>query len=195
MRVAGGYSRVAVEGGRGVRATAILRDISAAEALEELREGFVATVSHELRTPLALVRGYAETLLHLDLSAAEQRQTVERIHGVTERLTSLVNQILDVAYLNADPLVVERAPTSFASLTARLRGDLVLIGADQRLVVEAPADLPPLEVDAGRVTRVLENLVDNALKYAPTNSYVVLGAEAVDEWLDRARRRRRGRHP
>ena len=72
IRVAGGYSRSrrsAPTDGRRSRATAILRDISAVRALEELREGFVATVSHELRTPLALIRGYAETLLHLDLDA------------------------------------------------------------------------------------------------------------------------------
>ena len=74
VRVAGGYSAVARDrpGRRpaaGARATAILRDISAVRALEELREGFVATVSHELRTPLSLIRGYAETLLHLELDA------------------------------------------------------------------------------------------------------------------------------
>lgn len=183
VRVAGSYSQVAAEGGRGVRATSILRDISALRALEELREGFVATVSHELRTPLALVRGYAETLLHLDLPPAEQRRTIGRINAVTERLTSLVNQILDVAYLNADPLVVERAPTSFGSLIARLRGDLVLAGTDHRLIDEAPADLPPIGVDAGRIGRVLENLVDNALKYAPPDSPVVIRAEPVGDWL------------
>ena len=67
IRVAGGYSRAPSGPGGPIRATAILRDISAVRALEQLREGFVATVSHELRTPLALIRGYAETILHLDL--------------------------------------------------------------------------------------------------------------------------------
>ena len=80
IRVAGGYSAVARTGPDGrapvgrAQATAIVRDISAIRALEELREGFVATVSHELRTPLSLIRGYAETLLHLDLDPAEQRE-------------------------------------------------------------------------------------------------------------------------
>ena len=69
------YAAHAVAPARATRATAILRDISAVEALEELREGFVATVSHELRTPLALVRGYAETLLHLELEPEQQRAT------------------------------------------------------------------------------------------------------------------------
>ena len=84
VRVAGSYA--AASGSGTARATAILRDISAVRALEELREGFVATVSHELRTPLALIRGYAETLLHLDLEPAQQRAYVEQIDEATVRL-------------------------------------------------------------------------------------------------------------
>ncbi|HEU0237024.1 MAG TPA: PAS domain-containing sensor histidine kinase [Candidatus Limnocylindrales bacterium] len=182
IRVAGGYSR-SDGGGAGPRATGILRDISAIRALEELREGFVATVSHELRTPLALVRGYAETVLHLELDPAEQRAYVERIHQVSARLTDLVTQILDVTHLDADPLILERAPATFAALVARLRGDLVLAGEDGRLVADLPPDLPPLEVDAGRVGRILENLVGNALKYAPADTPVVVGATVEGDWL------------
>jgi len=164
-------------------ATAILRDINAVRALEQLREGFVATVSHELRTPLALIRGYADTLLHLELDAATERSYVERIHQVTDRLAALVTQILDVTRLDADPLVLERAPASFAALVARLRGDLALTGEDGRLVVDVPADLPPVEVDSGRIGQVLENVVANALKYAPDETPVVIGAAVEGDWL------------
>lgn len=183
IRVAGGYSRAPSEPGGAIRATAILRDITAVRALEQLREGFVATVSHELRTPLALVRGYAETVLHFDLDADQQRDYVDRIHQVTTRLGSLVDQILDVTHLDADPLILERAPVSFAALAARLNGDLALSGEDARLVVELPSDLPPVDVDAGRIGRVLENLVANALKYAPDGSPVVLRASVDGDWL------------
>src|SRR5439155_19310106 len=93
LRVAGSYFRAPAPHGGALRATAILRDLTSIRALEELREGFVATVSHELRTPLALVRGYAETLLHFELSADESRSYVERIHQVTTRLASLVTEI------------------------------------------------------------------------------------------------------
>jgi signal transduction histidine kinase len=183
IRVAGGYSRAPSEPGGAIRATAILRDITAVRALEQLREGFVATVSHELRTPLALVRGYAETVLHFDLDANQQRDYVDRIHQVTTRLGSLVDQILDVTHLDADPLILERAPVAFAALAARLNGDLALSGDDARLVLELPSDLPPVDVDAGRIGRVLENLVGNALKYAPDGSLVVLRASVDGEWL------------
>jgi len=183
IRVAGGYSRAPSEPGGAIRATAILRDITAVRALEQLREGFVATVSHELRTPLALVRGYAETVLHFDLDADQQRDYVDRIHQVTTRLGSLVDQILDVTHLDADPLILERAPVAFAALAARLNGDLALSGDDARLVLELPPDLPPVDVDAGRIGRVLENLVGNALKYAPDGSPVVLRASVDGDWL------------
>jgi signal transduction histidine kinase len=166
-----------------VRATAILRDISAVRALEELREGFVATVSHELRTPLALIRGYAETLLHFDLEPAQQREYVERIHQLTSRLGSLVDQILDITHLDADPLILERRPIAFSALVARLRGDLALSGDDARLFSVVPDDLPEVDVDAGRVGRVLENLVGNALKYSPPGSPVRVAASLDGDWL------------
>jgi signal transduction histidine kinase len=183
VRVAGGYSRAPSPAGGPIRATAILRDISAARALEQLREGFVATVSHELRTPLALVRGYAETILHFELPSEEQREYVERIHGVTSRLGSLVDQILDITHLDADPLILERAPVAFSALVARLRGDLEISGDDARLVTDLAVDLPPIEVDIVRIGRVLENLVGNALKYAPGPTPIVVGASVDGEWL------------
>jgi len=184
VRVAGGYSRAPMTPGGPVRATAILRDVSAVRALETLREGFVATVSHELRTPLALVRGYAESILHLDLDAGQEREYVDRIHQVTSRLGVLVDQILDVTHLDADPLILERAPVAFASLVARCRGDLALSGDDRRLVADLPDDLPPIDVDSVRIGRVLENLVGNALKYAPPGSAVTISASVVDAWLE-----------
>ena len=143
----------------------------------------MATVSHELRTPLALVRGYAETLLHFELDAEQQRAYVERIHQVTDRLSSLVAQILDVTHLDADPLTLERGPASFGAIVARLRSDLALSNAAGRLVADLPRDLPPVEVDAVRIGRVLENLVGNALKYAPEGSPVVVGASIDGEVL------------
>ena len=181
--VAGGYSRAASEPVGRVRATAILRDISAVRALEQLREGFVATISHELRTPLALIRGYTDTLLHLQLGPGEERHYLDRIDQATRRLTTLVTEILDIAHLQADPLILERRPVSFAALVARLRGDLVATSQDARLATIQLEDLPLLEVDPVRIGQVLENVVGNALKYAPPDSPITIGAIASAEWL------------
>lgn len=183
VRVAGSYAATPTPDGGGARATAILRDISAVKALDDLREGFVATVSHELRTPLALIRGYAESLLHLDLAAAEQRRYIERIDDASGRLASLVDEVLDVTHLQADPLILDRSVTTFGALVARLRGELDVAGGAERLVVEAGDGLPSIDVDVPRVGQVLSNLVGNARKYAPDDSAVVLGAMVEDGWL------------
>ena len=187
IRMAGSFAplvataeRPATEAGSAGAATAILRDVSAARALEELREGFVATVSHELRTPLALIRGYTETVLHLDLSPTERRAMIERIHEVTGRLTTLVDQILDVTHLDADPVILERAPTSLAALIARLRGDLAAANRGVRLDIDVPADLPPLDVDGARIGQVLENLVGNAAKYGTAGAPIRIVARVAD---------------
>lgn len=184
VRVAGSYAATPGPGPAGAAsATAILRDIGAVRALEALREGFVATVSHELRTPLALIRGYAETLLHLDLDPAQQRAFVERIEEATSRLTVLVDQVLDVTHLQADPLILDRSTTSFASLAARLRGDLKIAGGAERLHLLVPDDLPAIEVDIARVGQILANLVGNALKYTSQGSPITLGALVEGDWL------------
>jgi PAS domain S-box-containing protein len=182
VRVAGSYAATPSAGGAGAGATAILRDISAAKDLEDLREGFVATVSHELRTPLALIRGYAESLLYLDLDPEQQRQYVERIDDATGRLAALVDQVLDITHLQADPLILERTTTNFSSLVARLQGELDAARSTDRIVVDLPTRLPDLDVDVGRVGQVLSNLVSNARKYAP-DSPIVIGAEVDGLWL------------
>ena len=127
-------------------------------------------------TPLALIRGYAETLLHLDLDADQQRAYVERIDEASSRLTALVDQVLDVTHLQADPLILDRtrrpsprsSPGCAATCHRRRRG------SPRRSPL--PDDLPDLEVDVARVGQVLSNLVGNALKYAPAHGPVVIGA-------------------
>ncbi|HEY7523977.1 MAG TPA: ATP-binding protein [Candidatus Limnocylindrales bacterium] len=183
VSMVGGYAPIAI-GSDEPRATAILRDVSGAKALQELREGFVATVSHELRTPLALVKGYAETLLHLELPESERLHYLERIDQLAERLRGLVTEILDVTHLHADPLVLERVPVQLSSLVARLVGDLEMTGGVERVRVDLPMSLPPVEVDAVRIGQVLENLVRNALKYSPESTTVTIAAEPTGAgWL------------
>jgi signal transduction histidine kinase len=157
--------------------------MTAVRALEELREGFVATVSHELRTPLALIRGYTESLLHLDLEPDVQRTYVERIDQATARLADLVDQVLDITHLQADPLILDRKHTTFDQLVARIQGDLEVAGGADRLSFTSPSHLPAVEVDVARVGQVLLNLVSNALKYSPAGSSVVISGSADGDWL------------
>jgi two-component system sensor histidine kinase KdpD len=122
-------------------------------------------------------------MLHLDLDTDAQRAYLERIDELTERLSGLVGQILDVTHLQADPLILERVPISFDALVTRLHGDLEGSGRAGRLQVELPAHLPPIEVDGARVGQILENLVENAFKYGPADGVVRITATVEGSWL------------
>ena len=146
------------------------RDVTEDQRLERLKSDFVATVSHELRTPLAAVYGAAVTLADRDLSGRPdlQRALIQQIVDQTERLTSIVADILLASELEAgrfrltpgeiDPVAI----TSAAIDAARLR-----LPEGAAIELDAPADVGPVETDAGRLRQVLDNLIENAVKYAP----------------------------
>jgi len=160
--VSASYARMA---GADAGAVAVLRDLRAANALEELRSSFVAAVSHELRTPLALISGYVDSLLGLELDASSQRRAVERIGQAAHRLTELVNDILDITHIESDRLALRREPSTIQAIVGRVEDELTDAAGMASLNVDIPSGLPRLDVDPVRVSHVIANLVDNATKY------------------------------
>jgi two-component system, OmpR family, phosphate regulon sensor histidine kinase PhoR len=163
--VVGSYtaSSTSVDGRAGT--VAMLRDTSELARLAELRRGFLASVSHELRTPIALIRGYVETLLHLEPDPATARHYLERIDATAGRLGHLVEQILDATQLAAGQLVLELEELDLGTLVVETV-DQVSIGADaERPGVEIAAGTPLVRADRDRLRQVIENLLGNALKY------------------------------
>ena len=160
------------------------RDVTADRRLDRMKSDFVATVSHELRTPLAAVYGAAVTLAERDFAGKEelQRNLVVQIAEQAERLSAIVDDILLVGKLEAgglrlepavvDPLEVARAAVD----AARVRAVDVVVELD------ATDAVPPLETDAGRLRQVLDNLLDNAMKYSPDGGAIVLRVEADARW-------------
>ena len=111
--VAASVSRMPVPDGGAV---GVLRDLRASRSLDDAKTSFVAAVSHELRTPLALIDGYTQSLLHLDLDAATARRHLERIAGAADRLKVLVDDIIDVSQLESDALALRRSPVAIDGL-------------------------------------------------------------------------------
>ena len=151
--------------GREPGAVVVLRDLRADLAAEELRASFLAAVSHELRTPLALIGGYVDSLLDLELDPAAQRRSVERIGHAATRLNLLVDELLELTQLEHASLGLRRTRVDVAALLADFTRDLGESPGMPQVHVAAPQDLPPVDADAVRIGHVLANLVDNARKY------------------------------
>jgi PAS domain S-box-containing protein len=163
--------------GRGM----ILRDITRDAELDRMKTSLVATVSHELRTPLAAIKGYASTLLARDVTWAPeaQREFLEVISQETDRLSLLVDDLLDLSRLEAGNLSVEREPWPLIELVAAAsRGTRPSLG--ERLEVDVPVDLPMVPVDRRRFESVLRNLLENASRYAGPDALVRVSALQED---------------
>ncbi len=164
-------------------AVAVIHDLRGARALERLRATFVAAVSHDLRTPLALISAYVDTLLGLELDADARRRAVEGIGNAARRLDDLVEEILDVAHLEADRIALRRGRTSVGSIIGRVAGEFGDAPGTPPIDVTIPPDLPAVDVDPDRVAQVLDNLVANASKYGPPDGRIRIRASVRERMV------------
>jgi signal transduction histidine kinase len=183
------YSRELEQKQRALEAaTAGLREANERlQELDRMKDDFVSTVSHELRTPLTSIRAFAE-ILHdnPDTPPAKRQQFVGIILKETERLTRLINQILDLAKIESgraqwasEPVDLGDAVREAANATAGIFRE-----RDVRLDLDLPERVPPVTVDRDRLMQVLLNLLGNAVKFcAPGVGRVRVSLTSTDSAL------------
>jgi signal transduction histidine kinase len=150
------------------------RNVSKEMALARLKSDFVSNVSHELRTPLSLIRLYAETLELGRLSSPEKHHEYYCIiRKESERLTALINNILDFSRIEAGRKEYDFRETDMRELVCNtLESYRYQIEQHGFTLEEKIAEVPPLRVDREAMARSLVNLVNNALKYSQDRKYI-----------------------
>lgn len=156
-----------------------------AEDANNTKLRFLAMVSHELRTPLTAIKGFATTLLADDVvwDPDSQRDFLETISDEADKLTDLIEHLLDVSRLESGTLRIEREKRDLRSIIDAARPRLESLAAQHQLVIAVFDDLPPLKVDPQRVTQVLTNLISNAAKYAPAGTRITVSARHQGEYV------------
>jgi len=151
------------------------RNVSRELALAKLKSDFVSNVSHELRTPLSLIRLYAETLeLGRISTRGKHQEYYEIIRKESERLTSLINNILDFSRIEAGKKEYSFRETDMADLVRSTLDSYRFEIEQNGFQFEQKIDnnLPQLRVDREAIARSLLNLVNNAVKYSATEKYL-----------------------
>ncbi|MDP3250736.1 MAG: sensor histidine kinase [Hydrogenophaga sp.] len=167
------------------RATAELRLANEQlKSLDRLKDDFMSSVTHELRTPLTSIRALAELMRDDDKMETSQRQQfVGIIVGETERLSRLVNQVLDMAKIESGHAEWHTTTLDLRELLEQAARTMAESCREQgiALVLELPDRVRPIQADADRLTQVVLNLLSNAAKYAPRGTGRVVLSLKEDE--------------
>src|SRR5574340_993753 len=161
---------------------ATVRDITHFRQAEELKSTFVSVVSHELKTPLALIKGYVSTLRREDArwDRAIVKESLQVIEEETDRLSKLVEDLLDASRLQANNLSIKRSDVLLPDMARHLAQRLQTQTTQHTIIVDFPEDFPVILADEQRINQVLTNLVGNSIKYSPGGDIRITGQVRPD---------------
>ncbi|HEU0118077.1 MAG TPA: ATP-binding protein [Alphaproteobacteria bacterium] len=171
-----------------VRVEQALRASNAALATaDRLKSEFVANVSYQLRTPLNTIMGFAEILTNQYFGTLNEKQAeyTRTIMDASKRLLLLINDVLDLATIEAGRMALNRRMTSVADLLNTAKQMTAEWARQQSLeiLIDCPSDIGEFEVDEHRMKQVLFNLISNAIKYTPAGGRIVLEGRKKEQWV------------
>lgn len=169
--------------GRVQGTTVVFNDITEIKKLEQMRKDFVANVSHELKTPLTSIKGFAETLLDGAQDVPEIREQFLRIiHDESERMQTLVEDLLELSRLEQDNYQLETAIVDVTSLVRETAELLHRRAAEKEMMIHIETEEEVfIRADLNRLKQVVVNLVANALNYTPNGGNVWIQLEDGEE--------------
>ncbi|MBT3890483.1 MAG: PAS domain-containing protein [Planctomycetaceae bacterium] len=158
----------------------VFHDITEIHRLENMRRDFVANVSHELKTPLASIQAFAETLIDGAIHDEDNNMLfLTRIVEQSDRLNLLIQDLLSIARLESGDNVTDFATVDLTEITQRCLNDHRSHAAKKNItLVFNQSDSVWVFAEADGLTQILDNLVDNALKYTPADGTVTVNIQA-----------------
>jgi PAS domain S-box-containing protein len=158
----------------------IMRDLTDSKMLEQHKDEFIGIASHELKTPVTSIRTYTELLLEVFNAEADPKSAaiIEKLNKQVNRLSNLVNDLLDVTRITAGEIELQWAKFNIDELIAEVVEDMRPLAPQHTFRTDLNT-LTEINADAGRLSQVLINLISNAVKYSEENSEVVIRSNDV----------------
>jgi signal transduction histidine kinase len=156
--------------------------------LDQLKDDFVSSVSHELRSPLAAISGYVELLTSRpleDIKPEKRTKAFGIIQESTSRLTSFINDILDLAKLKAGRVDIRKSPVNIRKTAEDILGLFFPLFEKKKLTgkLAIPEDIPVIALDEEKIKQVITNLISNAYKFTPEGGSITLHGEVDAETM------------
>ena len=160
-----------------------IRDITREREQEEQRSTFISVISHELQTPIAIIKGYASTLARTDamLDSEALHLRLLAVEEEADRLNKLVGNLLYASRIQAGGLQMEITPLELPPLIEGVVRRLQAKSPDISVTLDIPPNLPTVMADRDRIEEVLQNLLDNAIKYSPQRRVVTVTSRATGD--------------
>lgn len=160
-----------------------IRDVTREREQEEQRSTFISVISHELQTPIAIIKGYASTLARADARWEPNtlRSRLVAIEEEADRLNKLVGNLLYASRIQANGLQMDVAALDLGPLVQKVVRRLHAKSKEVEITLDIPDNLPAVMADRERIEEVLQNLLDNAIKYSPRELVVHISIHATGE--------------
>lgn len=172
--------------GRLANLIANVRDITRFREADELKNTFISVVSHELKTPVALIKGYAGTLSREDARWDPHviRESASIIEEEADRLTGLIDNLLDASRLQAGGLKLNLSDVAIDAIATRLLELFRTQTTRHQLVADFPPSFPIIHADSARIEQLLSNLISNAIKYSPNGGTIRVSGRALPDTVE-----------
>jgi two-component system sensor histidine kinase VicK len=162
----------------------VLQDITRQFSLENMRKEFVANVSHELRTPLTTIKSYAETLLDGAMDEPSiARQFMSVVYNEAERMTRLVNDLLELSRLDNKETRWDKKPISPSGILKDVISKMLVNIKKKNLALETDIlqHSPDIFADRDKIEQVFQNILSNAIKYTPEGGKIFIRLDSIED--------------
>lgn len=154
-----------------IGAVIVLEDITERKMIDKMRTEIVSVTSHQLRTPLSVIKGNLEMVLEGDAGkiTKEQKEILQEAFWGNERMINLVNNLMDISKIEEGRFEMKFEPTQFEKLIGQAVVELEPLAKKNKVILEyrpPTLPLPKVNIDQARIKQVIQNLVDNAIKYS-----------------------------
>jgi len=164
----------------------VLHDITRDKEIDRMKNEFISISAHQLRTPLSAIKWTLKMLLHGDMGRInkEAMEYIKRVNEANDRMVALINDLLNVSRIEEGRFIYKKKQVLISNMVAKIVSSLSAITSKKRIKISfdlPKRSLPKIMIDAEKMRQAIQNIIDNAVRYSPNNSEIIIRMKQVEE--------------